>query len=124
MKKYQQLTIAALLGNISFAEVKALSLKCKSTNDFDSWGWSDPDEEETTPANSTGSKNEDASVSALPGSNSRLRGKKNCKPHCNWDCDHCHHCDGDDCCPCHEEFDEVHCALDDICDKLCMIEHS
>ena len=40
----------------------------------------------------------------------------------------CRHCNGGgsscDCCPCHEEFDEVHCAIEEVHEKVCDIQHN
>jgi hypothetical protein len=41
----------------------------------------------------------------------------------------CRRCGGggngcSDCCPCLDEFDEVHCSLDDLCEKVCDIQES
>jgi hypothetical protein len=122
MKKYQQLALAALLGNMSLSEVKALSLQSKSTTcDFDEWNWDD-EEETTTPATQT----TDSGSNPIQGSNRRRCSKGwgddwDCG--CNQDCD-CGWKKKNNCCPCQGEFEEVHCSMDDLCDKLCCVIHS
>jgi hypothetical protein len=116
-KKYQTtLAMVALLGNFSVKEIEAMSLKAKEStcaNYADEWdAWDDLPADEPAPSTDKEIK-----------PSTKRRGCKKCKKDC-WDsCDEDSD-DSHDCCPCTEEFDEVHCGIDDLCHKICDVQEN
>ena len=151
MNKYQQsLIIATFLGKINTMSLKQGTAfyddwdddweqPTTNSNNNNSWAnsWSEEEEEDTSPAQSNSrSRRNRGGATQSPQYDSEseeedLAGNGSTCRHCRKKCYHCDcysPCHSEDesngCCPCHEEFDEVHCALDDIHEKVCDIQDS
>ena len=127
-KVKQSLIVAALLGNLSVKEVKAMSLQAQNSakahcGDYSMWEDSYEDEEEEEESGEGEGFSGDESFSVDDGFEAvcanRGRGYRSCSGGCNNSCS----CN-DNCCPCDEEFEEVHCAIGELTGKVCDIQTS
>ena len=88
------------------------------TTNSNNWAtnWSEEEEEDVSPSTSRSRRNRGRQPEPESEEEDFVNGST---------CSRCKSRNGNgSCCPCGEEFDEVHCALDSICDKVCDIQDS
>ena len=123
MNKLQtSLIVAALLGNLSMTEVKAMSLQAQNAakananvNGFSDW---DYDEESDDFGSEEGPEDFEGDGSDGFGDGTQgCKGYRSCSRGSSKGC-------SSGCCKCTDEFDEVHCAIEDLCYKVCDVQSS
>ena len=82
--------------------------------------WEDEEEEETPPETSTTRSRRNRTTAEDSSDDENLGGGSTCRGGCNGRSKG----RGCDCCPCEDEFDDVHCAIEDVHVKVCDIQHS